>query len=60
MGIQTGARRAGRPRIRPFGPQQQPAPRGRPRSTNLSQAQTPPQEELLPQENLQTSRKGAT
>ena len=54
MGIQPEARIAGRPRTRPYGLQLQPAPRGRPRSTNLSQAQTPTQE------NLQTSRRGVT
>ena len=61
MGIQTEARRVGRPRTRPFGPPPEPAPSGRrPRSTNLSQAQTPPQDELLPQENLKTPRRGVT
>ena len=47
-------RRRGRPRTRPFGPSTEPAPRGRPHSTNLSQAQTPPQE------NLQTPKRGVT
>ena len=51
----------GRPRTRPFGPQLKPGPRGRrPRSTNLSEAQTPLQEEMLQQENLQTPRRGVT
>ena len=53
MGIQTRGR--GRPQTntypRPIGPTR---PRGRPRSTNLSQAQTPPQE------IFQTPRRGVT
>ena len=41
MGTQTQARRVGRPRTRPFGPELPSNPRGRPRTTMLSQAETP-------------------
>ena len=59
MGIQTDPVEikikrgpVGRPRTTPFGPQLKSNPVGRPaRPTNLSGAQTPLQEEILPQEN---------
>ena len=66
MGIQTDPveikikRATGRPRTTPFGPPPDPGPRAprgrRPRSTNLSEAPTPLQEEILPQEISQTPK----